>query len=267
LIIYSDLDGTFLDYHTYSFAASLPALRRALDRGASVVFCSSKTRAEIQALQATLSLSSPFISENGGGIFIPEGFFSFELEELPREGSIRLLRLGKPYKELVTALTDVRERLGVDMRGFSDMTAEEIGQLCGLGLCESLLAKQREFDEPFLLKSNEEGLLDKICEVFAEGGMRVTRGGRLFHLTGENDKGEAIRRLTELFQRDEGNIRTVGIGDSVNDLPMLEEVDHPVLVQKPDGSYDETVLSRLPDATRAKGAGPVGWASEVMNLI
>jgi mannosyl-3-phosphoglycerate phosphatase len=46
-IIYTDLDGTFLDHRTYSCAESLPALRAATAQGTPIVFCSSKTRAEV----------------------------------------------------------------------------------------------------------------------------------------------------------------------------------------------------------------------------
>ncbi|HEY5648486.1 MAG TPA: HAD hydrolase family protein, partial [Nitrospiria bacterium] len=94
---------------------------------------------------------------------------------------------------------------------------------------------------------------------------RITRGGRLFHLTGENDKGKAVQVLTGVFQKFHENVVTIGIGDSLNDLPMLEAVDHPVLVQKPGGGYQEGI--RLPGLERARGVGPEGWSQAVLKLI
>ena len=61
------------------------------------------------------------------------------------------------------------------------------------------------------------------------------------------------------------DFETVGIGDSLNDLPLLLTVDHPVLVQKPDGSYDPDI--DLPGLIRAPGIGPVGWNHAVLELL
>jgi mannosyl-3-phosphoglycerate phosphatase len=61
------------------------------------------------------------------------------------------------------------------------------------------------------------------------------------------------------------DIETIGIGDSLNDLPFLLTVDRPVLVQKPDGSYDPDI--NLPNLIRAPGIGPAGWNDAVLDLL
>ena len=71
-------------------------------------------------------------------------------------------------------------------------------------------------------------------------------GGRFYHLMGANDKGnrEPATRLNgigRLEQQKGRTLVTVGLGDSLNDLPMLESVDYPILIQKPNGSYDQDV--------------------------
>jgi len=42
-------------------------------------------------------------------------------------------------------------------------------------------------------------------------------------------------------------------------------VDYPILVQKPDGSYDPDI--HLPGLVHAKGIGPVGWNEAVLELL
>jgi mannosyl-3-phosphoglycerate phosphatase len=42
-------------------------------------------------------------------------------------------------------------------------------------------------------------------------------------------------------------------------------MDYPILVQKPDGSYDPGV--QLPHLIRAVGVGPVGWNRSLMDLL
>lgn len=232
-----------------------------------MVFCSSKTRAEIEALLAKLRLSLPFVVENGGGIYIPEGFFSFPLGKLPREGACRVIRLGAPYRELVRALREVRAELGVGLRGFSDMTVGEIAQVADLSLPAAALAERRSFDEPFLACGVQEDLAAALEAAFESRGLRLTRGGRFFHVTGSSDKGKAVARLNELFSRESGAVFTVGIGDSANDLPMLAAVDCAVLVRKPEGVHDAEVLSSLRGALLADGIGPEGWARAVFDLV
>ena len=36
------------------------------------------------------------------------------------------------------------------VRGFADMTAEEVAELTGLSCDDAILSKQRDFDEPFV---------------------------------------------------------------------------------------------------------------------
>ncbi len=261
-IIFTDLDGTLLHPRTYSFDEARPALDMIRRRDIPLILCSSKTRAEIEVYRRRLVNDHPFISENGGGIFIPQGYFrSFEKGEM--QDGYRLIRFGSPYQELRNALTDLRERLSIKVRGFGDMSAHEIALLSGLSESEAALAKMRDFDEPFIF---EEGRTraDVFLRAIEERGYRWTRG-RFHHITGENDKGRAVTFLKGLYGKKYGPIRTVGIGDNLNDLPFLRVVDLPALVQKEDGNYEEGIS--LPNLIRTDGIGPVGWNSTVMRLL
>ena len=51
-------------------------------------------------------------------------------------------------------------------------------------------------------------------------------------------------------------LETVGIGDSLLDLPWLRTADRAVLMQKVDGSYDSD--NNLPGLILAAGSGPAG---------
>ena len=84
-------------------------------------------------------------------------------------------------------------------------------------------------------------------------------------MTGPNDKGKAARILLHLYRARSPGIRSVGIGDAVNDIPLLEAVDRAILVQKPDGSYDHEV--RIPGLTRAPAPGPEGWNEAILKII
>jgi mannosyl-3-phosphoglycerate phosphatase family protein len=267
-VFFTDLDGTLLDYYTYSFDAASPALSLLLQRRIPLVMCSSKTRAEIEFYREEMDNRHPFISENGGGIFIPKGYFHFVLPagecSIQEEGDYVVMRLGAHYAELRETIVELR-REGFEVKGFGDMTPEEIAEVTGLTIPEATMAGMRDFDEPFIFGGSDEEekiLLDAI----RRKGVHYTRG-RFFHLLGKSDKGRAVSILTALYKRAAGEdaVTTVALADNLNDLPMLQRVDIPVIVQRHDGSYEPGI--DLPGFIRAPGIGPRGWNVIVEKIL
>ncbi len=84
---------------------------------------------------------------------------------------------------------------------------------------------------------------------------------------GENDKGKAVNILVDIFRKNYpgAEILTVGLGDSLNDLPMLEAVDKKFLVKKKLGNYEERI--KVDDLTYADGIGPAGWNKAILGLF
>ena len=85
------------------------------------------------------------------------------------------------------------------------------------------------------------------------------------HLTGEHDKGRAASFLVEAYREAYGPIRSIGVGDGRNELPLLQVVDPPVLVRREGGTFDEEVF--LPNLLRADGIGPAGRNRAVLRLL
>lgn len=268
IVILSDLDGTLLDALTYSYQAANPALDELRARGIPLILASSKTRAEMEPIRFNLDHRDPFIVENGGGIFIPKGFFTFPLDGTVLRGPYQVIELGAPYARLRTALKEIAQNLEVRIKGFGDMPVEEIVERTGLTHAEAILAKQREYDEPFVIEGPS-AWIDEVQRQAEARGLTCTKGGRFHHLLGPSDKGQACRYLIDCFRRQYARnglrLLTVGLGDSLNDSPMLTVVDRPILVQKLDGSYDSGV--QLPNLLRAHGIGPAGWNWAVLSLL
>lgn len=259
-IIISDLDGTLLDSADYSFAAALPVLEIIRARGVPLVLCSSKTRAEIEIYRRRLNNEHPFIAENGGGIFIPQGYFSAAFEAEALDG-YRLVRLGTPYAEIRLRFAALREQSGAEVRGFGDMTDDEVAALTGLPLGEAALAKLRDFDEAFVFDGAPD---ERFLQAIETAGLHWTQG-QFFHILGNHDKGRAVKLLASLYRRECGCVSTIGLGDSLNDLPLLQAVDHPVLVRHADGSFDARI--DLPGLLKTRHSGPRGWSEAVLQLL
>jgi len=258
LIIYSDLDGTLLDVN-YSFHDALPALREVKRRGIPLIFCTSKTRAEIEYFREEMGIGDPFISENGGAVFIPEGYFR-DVKFDKMIGGYGVIELGTGYGEIRRVLAEVKRECECEIRGFGDLSVEELMEISGLDRRSAELSKMREYDEPFIMECSVEER-DRVLELIRERGLGYTRGGLFSHLVGDNDKGRAVNVLTETFRRNGFGGWTVGLGDSCNDFPLLENVDVPVLVRKPGGGFADFMRE---DLVKTEGVGPVGWNQAVL---
>jgi mannosyl-3-phosphoglycerate phosphatase len=264
-VIFTDLDGTLLDHHSYSFDNAQEALQKISAAHIPLIICTSKTRAEIEVWRKKLNTDAPFISENGGAIFFPRGKWTFAGQIMQDKDEYEIIKLGMPYAELLARFSNLKNIFGERIRGFSEMEVSEIAGLTGLSRRDAALAKKREYSEPFLFDGDAAALND-LEKAVNSLKLNLTRGGRFFHLLGNNDKGKAVRIVIERYQKQFNHLRTIALGDSYNDLPMLKAVEVPILVQKPGGIYDETIIN-LPNLVRAPGVGPMGWNTALLRVL
>jgi mannosyl-3-phosphoglycerate phosphatase len=262
LIVLSDLDGTLLDHTTYAFDAARAALERLHAARVPLVLCTSKTRAEVEPIRAALRNTHPFIVENGGGVYLPLDYFPFEIKGAERRGGYAVISPGDPYAELTRALARASRATDVGVRGFADMTDDEVAAETGLTLSEARLARQREFDEPFVVL--EPARAPELLAAIEREGKRWTTGGRFHHITGANNKAAAVRLLMALYRRQLGEVRTVGLGDAPNDAEFLREVDVPILIASP---RVERLRALVPEGQVTSLSGPAGWNAAVLALL
>ena len=262
-VLFTDLDGTLLDRFTYSYEKSLDTITFLKAEGVPIIFCSAKTAAEQEEYRRELGIGDPFIVENGGAIFIPQNYFPFPIPQANVIPGYLVIQIGLVYKTVREILKDIEGELGIPITGFGDMSAEEISERTRLSPKFAKLAKQREYDEPFYLNASPcqvSQVLDKI----EQAGLRYTPVGNHYSTVGHTDKGKAIAILSDLFKQELGEIETIGIGDSQNDLPMLASVDVPILVQKEPGRWAEVDSAKI---HKVDGVGPVGWSKAIKELF
>jgi mannosyl-3-phosphoglycerate phosphatase len=265
LIVFTDLDGTLLDQNSYSFRASLPALRKLQALKMPVILCSSKTRAEMEPLWRELSLEDPFIVENGGAIYFPPDYFPSVAANAPSDGKLRAVELGSPIGELRAGLAEAARRLHIRVRAFGDMNHSEIVEFTGFTKQQAQAAAQRQFDEPFLI--DEPSRERMLATALRMRGFTVTKGERFFHLSRGSDKGKAARLLMDLYRKDGTALLSVGLGNSANDLALLLAVERPILIRNPDRSWDSTITQNIPGIRKTMSIGPEGWAESIEKLL
>lgn len=241
-VIFTDLDGTLLD-EKYSFKKAIPALSLIREKKIPLIICTSKTRAEIELYRKRLKNKHPFISENGGAIFIPKGYFSNKKsikQKIKVKRNYEIIELGVPYKRLLLVLKKIKKQ--IPLRGFSDMSIKEISKKSGLTLREARLAKKREYDEAFKLENKKDK--NNIIKLIKKINLNYTLGGRYMHILGNNDKGKAVKILINLYKEKLGGVESIGLGDSENDIPMLGVTNKKYMIKGP-AQWNKKVIQFL----------------------
>lgn len=244
LTVISDLDGTLLDHYSYQFDDAQPALAQLAERQIPLILNSSKTAAEIIEIRNTLGNKEPFIAENGGGIYLPQG------------SGFMCVTLGIPREEFLPILASLRHQMGLSFTGFCEMGVRQLMGCTGLSEPATQLARQRDFTEPLLWQDSDEALL-RFTRVLNQQGLQVISGGPFVHISGQTDKGKPVDWIREYFQRQHNrDVDVIALGDSDNDIPMLARADHPFIIRSPVHAPPS-----VPDqpAYISKGFGPKGW--------
>ncbi len=268
IVIYTDLDGALLDSKSYSWHAAEEALEEIDRRRVPLVFCTSKTRAEVEDLRRKLGNAHPFITENGGGVFIPHGYFSQPLDGARRAGHYHCFALGRPYAEIVEELERIAAEAGAEVAGFHQMSAREVASNTGLNARQTERARARDFDEPFFFAGANAAAEERFLRLAGEHGLQVVRGDRFWHISAGSDKGRAVQLLSRFYRKNwRGHLQAIALGSSANDLPMLAAADVAVLLPEASGSFAPEVLARLPAVRRGNAPGPAGWNEAVLRIL
>ncbi|HEY7772272.1 MAG TPA: HAD-IIB family hydrolase [Marinagarivorans sp.] len=248
-IIVSDLDGTLLDHHDYSWQDAKPALAEAKKREIPVVPCTSKTFAETQRLINDIGLDGPIICENGSGIFMPQG---------------NTIDLAPRYPLVIEKLNLLKRDSRFQFWGFSDMSVHEVARQTGLPLASAANAKARRYSEPFLWQGKVSAL--RAFEQMANKlNIEIVKGGRFYHaLTLGVSKQRAIVHLLKILGMP--NAHVIALGDSNNDVSMLSQADTAVVVNNPTKDFP-AIPSDHQNIHYTSAYGPAGWNSAIMTIL
>ena len=264
-LVFTDLDGTLLDHHTYSHADADPLLATLAERNIPVVPVTSKTRGELLTLRSELNNQHPFIVENGAAVFIPDGYFSHHSPDSPDIDGFWVHSFSKPRSHWQALLASLSEELQSCYTSFAQAGTQGIVEMTGLSEERAAKANERDFSEPLLWKGSDEQLADFTQQMEAKGAT-ILRGGRFVHVTGQCDKGKALKWLKSQYQINHRafNYHSIAAGDSHNDVAMLEAADYAVIIRSPVAA--PPTVNRT-DAILSQKEGPAGWADELSRIM
>ena len=214
VVVFTDLDGTLMDHDSYDVAPAQAALEALAARSIPVVPVTSKTRTELVPLMARLGLSGPAIAENGAVIMNTDGS--------PDTADAR--------EKIALALDALPKNIRKAMICFCDMEIEQIAAATGLTHADATRAAAREASEPFMWQGDAPPLTtltEILGETLEKFDLRLTQGGRFFHIVPPRDKAAAISALlSEQTPRPQSWV----LGDGPNDVSMLLAADRGALI-------------------------------------
>ena len=248
-IVFTDLDGSLLNHDDYSFEEAKQMISFLKEHKIPIIIVTSKTKDEVINYQKKLGINDPFIVENGAAIFYP------------KENDYEVVLLGENYKTIKKCLDKIKEKYKI--KGFSDMSVDEVMAYTGLDFENAKVASKREFSEPFVIK--DERNLNEVEKIVEKCSLKIMKGGRFYHCMSINqDKGKAVREVIKRYKKTLPHLKTISLGDNYNDIPMLKETDISVLIPRYDHKFIDFDQKNL---IYAKYPGSKGWNEALKRIF
>ncbi|WP_313108141.1 mannosyl-3-phosphoglycerate phosphatase-related protein [Atlantibacter sp.] len=261
LLIVSDLDGCLLDSHTQEWDPAIPMLDSLREHHIPVILCSSKTAAETIAIQRELGLQGEaFIAENGAVIQLNE-----EWDDHPQYP--RMIN-GDTHESIRKVINELRHTHGYKFTTYDDVDDAMIGEITGLPAKMIALAKLQEASQTLIWRDSDERL-SSFNDELNSLGLCMLEGGHFWHVLDQRGgKGSALTWLIDQYRHREGKRPvTIAIGDSPNDVSMLDVANYAVIVH---GYSKQPVVVKNDDPERVyrtKAHGPEGWTEGLEHFL
>ncbi len=252
--IVTDLDGTLMD-ENYDISPAQKTLSLLNKLDIPVIPCTSKTASEVRYFRKEYDLSDPYIVENGAAVYGLNNHNSLEWQ----------LILGKSYNELRDILMNISNQVNYHLTPLNDLNHNQIFDLTGLKDQGIKRALDRQWSVPFLNPPEE--IFEKVKLVCDTYNVHVFKGNRMSHLlSSESHKGQAVNKLKQYLKNE--YVKIIALGDSQNDLPLLEYADISIVIPGKNGpnkylqSGINNGLFRLAKFPHAKG-----WSSSIEEIL
>ena len=270
-LIFTDLDGSLLDHHRYSSDAASSLLKLLEVHKLPVIAVTSKTASEVIPLREHLENKHPFVVENGAAIYIPKEYFSENLDIKNRNIVNEYIRISEaPSRDhWRKVLRDFRDKYGKEFRSFSDIFYQDgtsgICKVTNLSLRSAENANKREYTEPVIWEGTEQRKIQFIGEL-QEVGANPLQGGRFLTIGGDFDKGRALKKISSFYSSTlELPIHSLAVGDSANDVSMLDAADWALLIRAKNRALPS--LKRDSNTLVSDYEGPKGWDQGVRQWL
>ena len=258
IMIFTDLDGSLLNHDNFDFKKIKIFILQCLSIGIKIIPNSSKTKKEIDFFCDQLGERLPYIVENGSAIHNLD-IVSSDFKEV--NNSLVFSRTVEEILEII--IKEVPKNL-IDKCSFiKDMNRKMQKEILGLSEAFLPLALERDYSIPFTF-SGSDHTINEFKLILERLDLKLHEGGRVFNISDNCSKGSAMKTLVSKIKKDISlNPYIIVVGDSPNDISMLEEANQPCVVPLPNKCNLKDL--KFNNILRAKQCAPEGW-EEVIRL-
>ena len=273
LLVFTDMDGSLLDHHSYSHAAADAMLAGLEQQKIPVIANTSKTRAELEVLRDELNNSHPFIAENGAAVYLPKKRFPQQPTDTTSYGNYWVKPFAKPRSHWQALIADIAPKFEGMFVTFAQAGIKGIAEMTGLDRDKAQLAADREYGEPVKWLGDAEQKTVFFAELEARGA-HILHGGRFSHISDHCDKGKALGWLKSQYEQlrsQESSFISVALGDSQNDVAMLDAADYAIIIKSPEHQAPVLLNHKVKLANHTlfvtQSYGPEGWVEGINHVF
>lgn len=265
LLIFSDIDGTFLSHDTYSMGALFKYIKN-LNIDFEVIFNTSKTYEETAKINKKLQFNFPFIVENGACIFFPKNYMNNILKKkkllkYKEHFCYKISRL-EPNK-VINLLSNIRKKYS--FKFYNELSDKELKNITQLKISDIRLSQNRQFSNPILWMDSikkKETFKKEFC--LSNAGLLIFDGGKFLHILDKYDKGVALQQFLKIINLKKNSFKTISLGDSENDIPMLELTNFACIIKSRRG---KKFILKNKKIYRSNQLAPDGWKESLEHVL
>jgi mannosyl-3-phosphoglycerate phosphatase len=265
VVIFTAVHREFLDSRSDLISAALAEIER---QRVPLVLSTMGTRAQLELFRRRIGHGHPFLTEHGGGLFIPDGYFALHLEGAKRIGRYFCVPFGRSHSEASAAVEEIAAEAGASVVRYAEMSTPAVARNTGESLREAEVSRQREFSERFFFVGNVEAASTRFAQIAQKLNWKCRLGDPFCELYSGNDEACAVRHLMSVYRKAlRSRIRSVAIGCAAEDVSLLSAADHAVVLPHNGNRFDPALASHLSRAARDDTPGPAGWSKAVARIL
>ena len=264
-LIFTDLDGTLLDHKNYSYGDNKKFISSIINNHNDVIFNTSKTFSESSDLINELNLTNmPFSTENGALLYFPKNRFKKIKNSLD---------YGRYWKIKIAKLSSLNwhKFLLKKQKIFKFLIAQDLDSKIlkkYTNLDNTIKMLKREASQIILWQDSLINLKKFKYEVKHEKQGILIQGSRFMQISSVCNKRIAKNLISHVYDiqfHGKYSKNTIALGDSKNDIDMLNSAKYSCLIKNPSGSFPK-LRSNKKNIIKSSKLAPDGWSQVLYKL-